>query len=286
MATAVNAFPYSPGIGLRLAHLSEIVATRPRCGWLEIHPENFLANPHAEELLVELSTDYPISLHSVGISAATAGGIDVAHLHRIRDLANAIHPFSISGHLAWSSYRGRYLNDLLPLPYTEETLQVVSNHVDQIQDALSRPYLLENPASYVGFHSSTIPETEFLGEIAARTGCLLLCDVSNIVVSANNMGYDARTYIDHFPADRVAEIHLGGYTPEEDEGTPGVELLIDTHAVPVAPAAWDLYEYALRRFGPKPALIEWDNDLPPLATLLGEATHLEKIQTEFCHAAS
>jgi uncharacterized protein (UPF0276 family) len=282
----MTAFPNISGIGLRLAHLSEIVATRPRCGWLEIHPENFLANPHAKELLASLSSDYRISLHTVGISVGTASGIDEVHLRRIRDLANAIHPVFVSGHLAWSSYRNEYLNDLLPLPYSEETLEVVVRHVDQVQNALSRPYLIENPASYVGFRSSTIPEAEFLGEVVARTGCQLLCDVSNIVVSAHNMGYDPHAYIDTFPADEIAEIHLGGYTAEEDEAGPGAEVLIDTHAAPIAAPAWDLYRYALRRFGPKPTLIEWDNDMPPLTTLLGEAARAGQIQMELCHAAA
>ena len=282
----MTAFPNSPGVGLRLAHLSEMVATRPRCGWLEIHPENFLANPHAKELLLDLSPDYPISLHTVGISVGTASGIDEVHVRRIRDLADTIQPLFVSGHLAWSSYRDEYLNDLLPLPYDEETLEVVVRHVDQVQNLLSRTYLIENPASYVGFRSSTIPETEFLAEIAVRTGCQLLCDVSNIVVSAHNIGYGPQAYIDKLPADRIAEIHLGGYTPEADEDDPGAEVLIDTHAAPIATPAWELYEYALRRFGPKPALIEWDNDMPQLATLLGEAAHAERIQTELRNAAA
>jgi uncharacterized protein len=143
----MNAFPNTTGVGLRLAHLSEMVAARPRCGWLEIHPENFLANPHARELLIDLSSDYPISFHTVGISVGTANGIDEPHLRRIRDLANTICPVFVSGHLAWSSYRDEYLNDLLPMPYTEETLEIVVRHVDRVQEVLSRPYLLENPAS-------------------------------------------------------------------------------------------------------------------------------------------
>jgi uncharacterized protein (UPF0276 family) len=286
VAIAMNAFPITTGVGLRLAHLSEMVAARPRCVWLEIHPENFLANPHAKELLIDLSSDYPISLHSVGISVGTASGIDEAHLERIRDLANTICPLFVSGHLAWSSYRNEYLNDLLPMPYNEETLELVIRNVDRVQEVLSRPYLLENPASYVGFRSSTIPETEFLARIAARTGCLLLCDVSNIVVSAHNMGFDARAYIDSFPADRIGEFHLGGYTAEEDEATPGAEVLIDTHASPIAPQAWDLYEYALGRSGPKPTLIEWDNDMPAIDTLLVEAALSEKISKGLCHAAA
>jgi uncharacterized protein (UPF0276 family) len=262
-----------------------MVATRPACGWLEIHPENFLSNPHAKELLLDLSAEYPISLHTVGISVGSANGIDEVHLRRIRDLANALDPVFISGHLAWSTFGNEYLNDLLPVPYTEETLEIVVAHVHRVQEVLSRPYLIENPASYLGFRSSTIPEAEFLAEIANRTGCQLLCDVSNIVVSAHNMGYDARDYVDQLPAGKIGELHLGGYTPEDDEATPGAEIWIDTHAAPIAQTAWDLYTYALRRFGPKLTVIEWDNDIPPLATLLRERAHAEEIHTEVFHAS-
>src|SRR6266571_1729614 len=284
--TSIYRAPNTAGIGLRLAHLAEVVATRPSTGWLEIHPENFLANPHATELLIELSAHYPISLHTVGISVGSATGIDQEHLRRIRDLANRIGPVFISGHLAWSAFHNEYFNDLLPLPYNEEALEVIVSHVHQVQDVLSRPYLIENPASYVAFRSSTIAETEFLAEIAVRTRCQLLCDVSNVVVSAHNMGYDPYDYIDRLPSERISEIHLGGYTPEEDEATPGAELLIDTHAAPIADAAWHLYAYALRRFGSKPTLIEWDNQIPPLQMLLGESKRAEEIQMEARHAAA
>src|SRR5437016_6738987 len=184
-----------------------MVATRPRAGWLEIHPENFLANPHAAELLVELSANYPISVHTVGISVGSAGGIDRWHLRRIRGLADRIKPIFVSGHLAWSTYRNEYLNDLLPLPYTEETLRLVAAHIDEVQDTLGRPYLIENPSSYVGFAGSTMTEVEFLGALVARTGCRLLCDVSNIYLSAHNMGYDARQYLDRLPAAAIGEFH-------------------------------------------------------------------------------
>jgi uncharacterized protein len=264
------------GVGLRLPHLTEMVATLPPIGWLEVHPENFLANPHATELLTELSTHYPISFHTVGISVGSVCGIDRSHLKRLRSLIDRIHPILVSGHLAWSTYGNDYLNDLLPIPCNEEALRVVTAHVDEVQDVLGRSYLIENPASYVGFCSSTMPETEFLSELVRRTACKLLCDVSNIVVSAHNMSYSAFRYIDDFPADAIAEIHLGGYTPEKDEATPEGELWIDTHATAIAAPSWDLYGYALRRFGSKPALVEWDNDIPPLSTLLEEATKLDK----------
>lgn len=265
------------GVGLRLPHIVEVASTRPSAGWLEIHPENFLANPHAAELLSELSGHYPISVHTVGISIGSAHGIDRRHLKRIRDLVDRINPVRVSGHLAWSTYKNEYLNDLLPLSYETETLRLVEMHIQEVQDSLGRAFLIENPSSYVGFTTSTMSEVEFLSELVRRTGCRLLCDVSNIHVSAHNMGFDARTYIDNLPADAICELHLGGYTTEEDEAAPGNELLIDTHAAPIAEAAWDLYAYAIRRFGPKPTLIEWDNDIPPLATLLGEAARADEI---------
>ena len=226
---------------------------------------------HAAELLAELSGTIPISLHTVGISIGSASAIDRAHLGRIRSLADRMNPALISGHLAWSTHRHEYLNDLLPLPYTRETLELVAEHVKEVQDYLGRPYLVENPATYVAFAASTMTEPDFLGELVARTDCRLLCDVSNIHVSAQNMGYDPLAYIDRFPADGIAEIHLGGYTPEPDPADPGQEILIDTHASSISDASWELYAYAIERFGPRPTLIEWDSDLPPLSELVIEA---------------
>ena len=172
-----------------------------------------------------------------------------------------------------------YLNDLLPLLYNDETLRVVEAHVDEIQDAIGQPYIIENPASYVGFVDSTMTEAEFLAELVAATGCRLLCDVSNAFVSAANLGYDAYDYIDALPAQAVAELHLGGFTPEVDDAECGTEILIDTHAGAIAPPVWDLFAHALRRFGPRPALIEWDNDLPAFARLLAEAERADSVAT-------
>jgi hypothetical protein len=269
--TSIHRMPARAGVGLRLPHIEEAVATRPSVGWLEIQPENFLANPHATELLQELAGRYPISVHTVGLSVGSVGGIDRAHLKRVRGLVDRVDPVLVSGHLAWSTHGAEYLNDLLPLPFDEETLRLVAEHLHEVQEGLGRPYLLENPSSYVGFAGSTMTEVQFLNELVDRTGCRLLCDVSNVYVSAHNMGYDARAYIDGLPAEAVTELHLGGFTPEDDEATPGGTVLIDTHATGVAGPAWDLYAYALGRFGLKPTLIEWDNDIPAFTTLLGEA---------------
>jgi uncharacterized protein len=267
--------PTASGAGLRLPHLTDVVATRPSAAWFEIHPENFLANPHAAELLCDIARDYPISVHSVGVSIGSASAIDRPHLARIRALVDRIDPILVSGHLAWSTHAGEYLNDLLPLPYTRESLRIVSAHVDEVQDTLGRQYLVENPSSYVGFSASTMTEVEFLSELVHRTGCQLLCDVSNIYLSAHNLGFDRERYIAELPADAIAELHLGGFTPEPEEG--GGEVLIDTHGSRIAEPVWTFYARALQRFGPKPTLIEWDNDVPALDVILAEAARADSV---------
>ena len=267
------------GVGLRLPHLAEVATGAFAAGWFEVHPENFLANPHARELLQHIATRHAMSLHTVGLSVGSVGGLDRDHLARLCRLVAEIDPVLVSGHLAWSTHRGRYLNDLLPLPYTEESLRVVAAHVDEAQQALGRAYVLENPASYVGFADSTMTEVEFLAELVARTDCRLLCDVSNAYLSAANMGYDAYAYIDAFPAHAVAELHLGGFTREADDATPGGEVLIDTHAAAIAPPVWELFAHAVRRFGARPTLIEWDNDIPAFSRLLVEAARADAVAT-------
>jgi uncharacterized protein (UPF0276 family) len=267
------------GIGLRLPHLAEVVATRPRVGWFEIHPENFLANPHATELLLDLARDYPISIHTVGVSVGSAHGLDAAHLERFARLVERVNPFLVSGHLAWSTAHGQYLNDLLPLPYTDETLRLVADQLARVEDRLGRRYLLENPSTYVGFAHSTMTEVEFLNELVSRTGCRLLCDVSNVFVSGYNMGHDPYAYIDQLLSTAVGELHLGGFTPEEDEARPGETVLIDTHAERISDSVWPLYAHALRRLGDAPTLIEWDNDLPTLRQLVGEAARAEDVRS-------
>jgi uncharacterized protein (UPF0276 family) len=255
-----------------------VVATRPPVGWLEIHPENFLANPHGLELLTDLARDYPVSVHTVGISIGSADGIDRAHVTRVRALIDRLNPVLVSGHLAWSMHGGAYLNDLLPLPYSEESLRVVATHLAEVQDGLGRAYVIENPSTYVSLATSTMTEIEFLHALVDMTGCRLLCDVSNVYLSGHNMGFDPYDFIDRFPAAAVAELHLGGFTPEEDEATPGATLLVDTHADAVAQPSWDLYAHAIRQFGPQPTIVEWDNDLPTLTVLAGEATKADRVR--------
>lgn len=272
--------PTGSGVGLRLPHIAEVASTRPPAAWLEIHPENFLANPHATELLTDLARHYPISVHTVGVSVGSAAGVDRAHLARVRALIDLVDPILVSGHLAWSTHEGEYLNDLLPLPYDKETLHFVARHVDEVQNELGRAYLVENPSSYIGFGASTMTEVEFLCELAQLTGCRLLCDVSNVHLSANNIGFDPYLYIDSLPIEAIGELHLGGFTIEEDEGDPGFELLIDTHATAIAEPVWRLYDHALRRFGPKPTLVEWDNALPSFSTILSEAQRADAVMAQ------
>jgi uncharacterized protein (UPF0276 family) len=268
---AVNALP--AGVGLRLPHLAEVAAGASSAAWLEAHPENFLGIPHARELLLRVRHHHPVALHTVGVSVGTATGLDRAHLARLRALVDELDPFLVSGHLAWSTYDGVYLNDLLPIPYDDDALRVVAANVHEVQDALRRCYVVENPASYVGFSTSTRAETDFLAELVSRTGCKLLCDVSNVYLSAANLGYDPCEYIDGLPRDAVAELHLGGFTRETDDA--GMPVLIDTHAAAIAAPVWELYAHALRRFGLQPTLIEWDNALPTFARLLSEAEHAD-----------
>jgi uncharacterized protein (UPF0276 family) len=279
VVTSDRRVPNAAGVGLRLPHLAEAAATRPRAAWFEIHPENFLANAHASELLLDIASDYPISVHTVGVSVGSAGGIDRVHLARVRALVDALDPVLVSGHLAWSTHDGEYLNDLLPLPYDEESLRLIGDHVDQVQDGLGRCYLVENPSSYVGFGASTMNEAEFLSALARRTGCKLLCDVSNIYLSAHNMGFDRYAYLDALPADAIAELHLGGFEAESDDDGPGRDVFVDTHSTRISEPVWGFYADALRRFGPKPTMIEWDNDVPPFATLTAEAARADAVAT-------
>lgn len=267
--------PLRAGVGLRLQHLKTVLETRPEAAWFEIHPENYLANPHAAEMLFEIAGAYPISVHSVGVSVGSAEGIDRRHLRRIHDLIDRLDPILVSGHLAWSTHEGDYLNDLLPLPYTAQSLAKIADHISEVQDALGRPYHLENPSNYLGFIDSTMTETAFLAALVERTGCRLLCDVSNVHVSAHNLGYDARRYIDEFPGHAIGEMHLGGFEIEAEAG--GTTVIIDTHSQPIDGHAWDLYAYAVERFGMRPTLIEWDNAIPALDTLLDEASKAEVV---------
>jgi uncharacterized protein (UPF0276 family) len=260
--------PARAGIGLRSPHVAEVLATRPALPWLEIHPENYLGGGPAVRALLAIRRDYPLSLHAVGLSVASADGVDRRHLGRIKSLVDRLEPALVSEHLAWSQAAGAYLNHLLPLPYTEESLAVVCRGVDEVQTTLGRRILIENPSGYLRFASSTIPETEFLAALVNRTGCGLLCDINNIYVTAHTLGLDPVAYLAALPPEAVGELHLAGHSENDADGR---TILIDDHGSPVSPVVWALYERALDRFGALPTLVEWDTNVPPLEVLLDEA---------------
>lgn len=261
------------GVGLRAPHLAAFVADRPAIGWLEVHAENYMGGGAAPAQLDAIRCDYPLSLHGVGLSLGSADGLDEAHLLRLKNLVERYEPCRVSEHLAWSMAGGTYLNDLLPLPYTEESLAIVARHVARAQEVLGRKLFVENPSSYLRFRHSTIAEPDFLAELVRRTGCGLLCDVNNIYVSATNLGFDAACYLDALPPMAVGEIHLAGHA---EVMRSGAALLIDDHGSPVPPPVWALYGSALRRFGAVATLVEWDKNLPALPVLLDEARKAER----------
>jgi uncharacterized protein (UPF0276 family) len=274
---ASTALPVSAGIGLRAPHVARVRAERPLLGWLEVHSENyFVDGGPAIAALEAIRRDYPISLHGVGLSLGSADALDVGHLARLKHLAARIDPGAVSEHLCWSHVDGRHLNDLLPLPFTEEALALVCDRVDAVQSTLGRTLLVENVSAYVRFDDDAMSEWDFVAAVARRTGCKLLFDVNNIYVNAVNHGFDANAYLAAIPGDAVGEIHLAGFDASG-------ECLIDTHGTRVAPPVWALYRAAVARFGPKPTLIEWDTDIPPLEILLDEAAQAQII-LETCDA--
>lgn len=270
LAIGTGPIPPRAGVGLKPEHYRVILEDAPDIGWFEIHAENYMGDggpPHA--YLTAVRERYPLSLHGVGLSIGGAEPLDKDHLGRLRALAERYEPALFSEHLAWSSHDTVYLNDLLPLPYTEATLEQVCAHIDEVQETLQRPMLLENPSTYVAFADTCMSEVDFLREIVRRTGCGLLLDVNNVFVQATNHGFDAAAYLDSFPAEHVGEIHLGGHAEDRDDD--GSALLIDDHGREVTDSVWGLYAHALARTGPTPTLIEWDNDVPAWSTLFAEA---------------
>lgn len=266
----ITALPSTPGVGFKTEHFDAILSGEQPIGFLEVHAENYMGAggpPHA--MLRTLRERYALSIHGVGLSIGSMAPLDTEHLTRLKALCDRYEPASFSEHLAWSSHGEVYLNDLLPLPYTDETLTRIVAHIDQVQETLRREMLLENPSTYVQFAQSAIPETEFLSEIARRTGCGLLLDVNNVFVQAGNHGTSAERYLDSFPLDCVKEIHLGGHDEQTDET--GAPLLIDAHGSPVTDPVWSLYKSVVARAGPLPTLIEWDSDVPAWPVLASEA---------------
>ncbi len=276
LQTRNRTLPPATGVGLRAPHLEEVAARRPAVAWLEVHPENYMGGGSAIATLTSIRRDTQISLHAVGLSLGSAEGIDERHLARLKSLVLRLDPVLVSEHLSWSVSEGVYLNDLLPLPYTEEALAVVARNLAHAQDVLGRRLLVENPSRYLGWRHSTISEAEFLTELARRTGCGILCDVNNLYVAERNCGVDATQWLAGIPADAVGEIHLAGHARKPIEGG---EILIDDHGDHVAEPVWALFVEAARRFPTAPALIEWDSNIPAFSVLAAEARAADRLRS-------
>lgn len=267
--------PARAGISFKPQHWRAIVSEGADVGFFEVHAENYMgAGGPPHRMLESLRARWPLSLHGVGLSIGGEGPLDRGHLARLRALVDRYAPAGFSEHLAWSGHDGVWFNDLLPLPYTAETLARVCDHVDQAQEALGLRLLLENPSTYVAFERATMTETDFLGEIARRTGCGLLLDVNNVFVSATNQGFAPEAYLDAFPLSAVGEVHLAGHAVEV--GADGARLMIDSHDRRVDAAVWALYRRVVALADALPTLVEWDADIPDLDVLLAEAALVDQ----------
>ncbi len=262
------------GIGLRSPHLAEIGRDRPAAAFLEFHAENYLAGSPALAAVERLRADYTFSIHAVGLSLGSAEGLDDAHLGRVAALVKRLQPTYVSDHLSWSVAGGHYFNDLLPLPYTEEALDVVVRNLGRLQEALGRQVSIENPSCYLGFAHSTLSEPEFLAELARRSGCGLLLDANNIFVTAHNLRLDPGAWLAGLPGEAITEYHLAGHAENNADGEP---ILIDDHGSRVDDDVWALFASLVARFGPRPTLMEWDTDIPALSVLLDEARRADQV---------
>jgi uncharacterized protein (UPF0276 family) len=266
--------PANAGVGLKPEHYHELLETRPEIGFFEVHTENYMgAGGPPHRYLEALAEHYPLSFHGVGASLGGTSPLDPAHLARWRTLVDRYSPVIVSEHVAWTGHAGVPLHDLLPLPYTQEALTVLCEHIDAMQTALARQILIENPSRYIDFNASEMPETEFLIAAARRTGCGLLLDINNVYVSTCNQDEDARHYLDQIPGELVAEIHLAGHSVQTTAS--GHELRIDDHGSRVCADVWSLYRETISRVGPRPTLIEWDTNIPVLDELLAEAARAD-----------
>lgn len=271
--------PAQAGIGLRSHHYREILEEPPPVAWMETHPENYFGDGGAPlHILERIRTRYPLSFHGVGLSLGSTDPIDRAHLHKLKALVDRFEPAFVSEHLSWSSVGGRFFNDLLPLPYTPESLDHICARIDEVQTVLKRPLLIENITRYLTWRDSTVPEGEFMAEAARKTGCGILLDINNVYVNAMNHQFDPRDFLTAIPAHAVWEIHLAGF---DHFG----RRLIDTHGRVVHQNVWDLYKWTIDRIGPRPTLIEWDTNLPPLTVLVAQAKQAEALLGG-CHAAA
>ncbi|MDF1685827.1 MAG: DUF692 domain-containing protein [Parvibaculaceae bacterium] len=266
---ALDPIPARAGIGLKGEHMDDVLETRPDLGWFEVHPENYMnSGGILHDRLEKIRALYPLSLHGVGLSLGTYGPLDRTHLLRLKELEERYQPGLVSEHLAWCRYEDKHFNDLLPLPLTQEALDVMIAHVDEMQDVLGRQVLIENPSSYISFDHVEMNEPEFLAALAYQTGCGLLLDINNVYVSAQNHGFDAVDYLRNFPAASVQEIHLAGHALEVRDGH---KIRIDDHGSEVSQEVWQLYRFYLQQVGPVPTLIEWDTNVPALSVLLEQA---------------
>ena len=262
-------FPLEPvGIGLRYPHYQEVLETDLNLGWLEVHPENYFGGGAHRHFLSEARKEYDLSLHAVGLSLGSDQPVSEEHLAQFKDLIDIYQPFNVSDHASWSASGNAHLNDLLPLPYTQESLDKLARNVDRAQEVFGRQMLIENPSTYLAFKGNEMHEDAFMNSLASMTGCGILLDLNNIYVQAFNHGYDAWSYIETIDPRHVGEMHLAGHI--EQETGDGI-ILVDTHSRPVKGDVWDLYEHAVRHIGVVPTLIEWDTDIPDLKTLVGEA---------------
>ena len=265
--------PGYAGVGLRAPHVAEVMATRPAVAFFEVHPENYMGGGPALAALERLRRDHEVSLHGVGLSLGGADAVDQRHLLRLKALVERLQPVLVSEHLAWSAVGGAYLNHLLPLPYDDARLDATCRRIARVQETLGRTILVENPSRYLRFRHSPIPEPEFLGALAHRTGCGILLDVNNVFVSSCNFDEDPFAYLTALPAGPIGEIHLAGHATNDADGR---TILIDDHGSRVAEPVWELYRRTLARLGPVPTLVEWDTNLPDLAVLLDEAARAER----------
>jgi len=262
------------GIGLRPRHFAQFMAERPPVDWVEAVTENFMSpGGRPISVLEKVRAEVPVVLHGVSLAIGSVDPIPERYLAELAAVVKRVEPALVSDHLCWGTHRGQYLHDLLPLPYTEESLAHVASRVQQVQERLDRQILLENPSSYVAFQDSTMPEWEFLAALARRSGCGILLDVNNVYVSARNFGFDPLAYLGGIPVGRVGYLHLAGHS---DKG----KYLLDSHDHAVPAAVWDLYRAALRRFGRVPSLVEWDDAIPPLGEVVAESRRAAAIEAE------
>ncbi|MDR4470135.1 MAG: DUF692 domain-containing protein [Nitrospira sp.] len=261
--------PAQAGIGLRSDHYREILHEAPPVAWMEVHSENYFGEGGASlRMLERIRSQYPLSFHGVGLSLGSIDPLNRTHLEKLKDAIDRFEPSFVSEHLSWSSIDGQFFNDLLPLPYTQESLRHVCGRIEEVQTLLRRTLLIENISRYLTWHESTIPEGEFLAEVVRRTGCGILLDLNNLYVNAVNFHLDPTRFLEALPREAVQEIHLAGF---DHVG----RWLVDTHGQAVYPEVWSLYQWALHHFGPRPTLIEWDTNLPPLSVLVAQATHAD-----------